>query len=147
MKNIITIVVLALALSLGAAAQTAVPETADGAACQEQVQPTSPLARIVFTHKSNSKFDRTMNLARLQSMYRFMPRKLKREIGQVYYPALREDLHMADTTSFMEAEASKEMLADGTMLIKLSFPKFFLDMEHITWEDLDGLFLTYFQEK
>lgn len=147
MKNIITIIVLTLALSLGAAAQTAVPETADGAACQEQVQPTSPLARIVFTHKSNSKFDRTMNLARLQSMYRFMPRKLKREIGQVYYPALREDLHMADTTSFMEAEASKEMLADGTMLIKLSFPKFFLDMEHITWEDLDGLFLTYFQEK
>ena len=105
------------------------------------------MAKMVFTHKCNSKYDRTMDLAKLQSMYRFMPRKLKREIGQVYYPALREDLHKGDSTVFMEAEAGKRINPDGTMTIDLSFPKFWLTMDHITWQDLDALFLTYFQEK
>lgn len=142
---------LALTLLSGASAfALAAPQTESSETVQEpitQVTSTSPMAKMVFTHKCNSKYDRTMDLAKLQSMYRFMPRKLKREIGQVYYPALREDLHKGDSTVFMEAEAGKRINPDGTMTIDLSFPKFWLTMDHITWQDLDALFLTYFQEK
>ena len=142
---------LALTLLSGASALAfAAPQTESSETGQDpitQVTSTSPMAKMVFTHKCNSKYDRTMDLAKLQSMYRFMPHKLKREIGQVYYPALREDLHKGDSTVFMEAEAGKRINRDGTMTIDLSFPKFWLTMDHITWQDLDALFLTYFQEK
>lgn len=104
-------------------------------------------ARMVFTHKCNSIYDCQMSLKKMEGMYKLMPRKLKREIGQVYYPALRDGLQGADEIKYLEADARKQMLDDGTMLIELSFPKFFLTMEHITWEDLDRLFLTYFKDK
>ena len=105
----------------------------------------SPKAMMYFVHKRNSKYDTQMTLNRVGNLYRLMPRKLKKEIGQIYYPALREGLQAKDAMKFMEADASKEVLDDGTMRIELSFPKFYLTLDHVNWADLDQLFLTYFK--
>lgn len=107
----------------------------------------SPDAMMIFTHKCNSKYDTQMTLNRVGNLYRLMPRKLKREIGQVYYPALREGLQEKDEMKFLEADADKQVLDDGSLKINLSFPKFFLTMDHVRWSDLDQLFLTYFKQK
>lgn len=107
----------------------------------------SPNAMMYFKHKCNSKYDTQMTLNRLGNLYKLMPKKLKREIGQVYYPALRTGLQDDDEMQFLEAEAGKEVLEDGTLRISLSFPKFFLTMDHVSWEDLDKMFLTYFKKK
>ena len=105
----------------------------------------SPKAMMYFIHKCNSKYDTQMTLNRVGNLYRLMPRKLKREIGQIYYPALREGLQEKDEMKFLEADAGKKVLEDGTLQINLSFPKFYLTMDHVNWADLDQLFLTYFK--
>ena len=105
----------------------------------------SSKAMMYFVHKCNSKYDTQMTLNRVGSLYRLMPRKLKREIGQIYYPALREGLQVKDEMKFLEADAGKKVLEDGTLQINLSFPKFHLTMDHVNWADLDQLFLTYFK--
>lgn len=105
----------------------------------------SPKAMMYFIHKCNSRYDTQMTLNRVGNLYKLMPRKLKKEIGQIYYPALREGLQAKDEMKFMEADASKEVLDDGTMRVKLSFPKFYLTLDHVNWADLDQLFLTYFK--
>lgn len=105
----------------------------------------SPDAMMIFTHKCNSKYDTQMTLNRVGNLYRLMPRKLKREIGQVYYPALRKGLQEHDEMKFLEADAGKQVLDDGTLKIDLSFPKFYLTMDHVSWADLDHLFLAYFK--
>lgn len=46
---------------------------------------------------------------------------------------------------FLEADAGKKVLEDGTLQINLSFPKFYLTIDHVSWADLDQLFLTYFK--
>ena len=107
----------------------------------------SPDAMMYFKHKCNSKYDTQMTLNRLGNLYKLMPKKLKREIGQVYYPALRNGLQENNEMQFLEAEAGKEVLEDGTLRISLSFPKFFLTLDHVSWADLDRMFLTYFKKK
>ncbi len=107
----------------------------------------SPDAMMYFKHKCNSKYDTQMTLNRLGNLYKLMPKKLKREIGQIYYPALRNGLQENNEMQFLEAEAGKEVLEDGTLRISLSFPKFFLTLDHVSWADLDRMFLTYFKKK
>ena len=159
-KTIIAILLLTL-VSAGAAAQVqnatelSQKEQEDNAAAAAKsmakssrgkvTEGVSPKAMMYFVHKRNSKYDTQMTLNRVGNLYKLMPRKLKKEIGQIYYPALREGLQAKDAMKFMEADASKEVLDDGTMRIKLSFPKFFLTLDHVSWADLDQLFLTYFK--
>lgn len=107
----------------------------------------SPDAMMYFKHKCNSKYDTQMTLNRLGNLYKLMPKKLKKEIGQVYYPALRNGLQENNEMQFLEAEAGREVLEDGTLRISLSFPKFFLTLDHVSWADLDRMFLTYFKKK
>lgn len=140
-RSIITIVLSAL-LSTAAFARTEAEQESAGTT----VSASSP-AWVVFTHKRNSIYDCQMSLKKLEGMYRLMPRKLKREIGQIYYPALREGLQENDGMKFLEADAAKQILEDGTMQIELSFPKFFLTLDHVSWADLDRLFITYFKDK
>lgn len=148
MRKVLAAMALILTLSAGASAQETDNEPkAEESAVLKEVKPTSTLARAVFRHKYNSKFNRTLNFSKFQTLYKLMPRKLKKEVGQVYYPRLYNDLHKSDSTTFLKAEASKSILQDSTMLIKLSFPNFFLNLEHVTWKDLDSLFLTYFKQK
>lgn len=107
----------------------------------------SPDAMMYFKHKCNSKYDTQMTLNRLGNLYKLMPKKLKKEIGQIYYPALRNGLQENNEMQFLEAEAGREVLEDGTLRISLSFPKFFLTLDHVSWADLDRMFLTYFKKK
>lgn len=164
--KVILTIALATILSAGALAQSQVAENGTELSQQEQddraaeairsmarsgrgkvAEGVSPMAMMYFIHKYESKYDTQMTLNRVGNLYRLMPRKLKREIGQVYYPALREGLQENDEMKFLEADAGKQVLDDGTLQINLSFPKFYLTMDHVSWADLDQLFLTYFKHR
>lgn len=105
---------------------------------------TASAQSVVFKHKINSGYNHSMSLSKLEGWSKLLPKKLKHEIGDIYYPALRDGLQESDSMVFLEADVHKTDNADGSMDIDLSFPKFNLVLKDVTWEDLERLFKTYF---
>lgn len=101
---------------------------------------------IDFTHRW-ADFNITIKLSKLKTLNKFMPKSLRREIGDEYYPEIRKQLATKDSMHFKEGDASVERYPDGKVKLSLSFPNFIMVIREVTWEQLDELFGEYFGYK
>lgn len=85
-----------------------------------------------------------MKLSRLKTFERLLPNDLRREIGEEYYPQIKNGLLKSDTTVFKDAEVSIIEKDGDVFSFSLAFPKFYMTFKDVTWADLDGLFQRYF---
>ena len=98
---------------------------------------------VDFSHRY-ARFHTTMKLSRVKKLERYLPKKLRREIGDEYYPQIRESLSKADTMSINGASISVEHQGGDTLEMRMVFPVFIMTLRDITWEDLDDIYFTYF---
>lgn len=99
-----------------------------------------PKPVISLDHKYQKEYNASMRLDRLRGVFRIFPAKLKKEITQEYYPALRESLHQSDTTTFKKAQVSIERRTDELFDVTMDFPKYVLTIKDASWEELDNFF-------
>lgn len=98
---------------------------------------------VDFSHRY-ARFHTTMKLSRVKKLERYLPRTLRREIGDDYYPQIRESLSKVDTMSIKGAQISVEHQGGDTLKMHLVFPVFIMTLRDITWADLDDIYYTYF---
>lgn len=99
--------------------------------------------RIEFQHRYSS-MHLDMKLSKLKTMNWMLPRDLRREIGDDYYPEIRRQLATKDKMKYKEGEAEVQRFADGKVRLKLIFPNFIMIISNVTWEQMDLVFDEYF---
>lgn len=98
---------------------------------------------VHYDHRSlNYHFH--MKLSRLKTFERLLPNDLRREIGEEYYPQIKNGLLKSDSTVFKDAEVRITEKNGDVFSLSLAFPKFYMTFKDVTWADLDGLFQRYF---
>ena len=98
---------------------------------------------VDFNHKC-MKLHTEMKLSRLKKLEKYLPRDLRREIGDEYYPQIRAGLSKSDTMEMKGAQICLEHMNGDTLEMRLDFPKFVMTIRDITWADLDEIYLAYF---
>lgn len=88
----------------------------------------------------------SLKLSKLVKMEKMMPRSLRREISEDYYLQIRNGLAEADSVHVKEADVAIERFDDGMLRLSFTFPKFYMVIRDVTWDDLDAAFCTYFTE-
>jgi len=130
MKRIIAIVTLVLSIAL----------TASAAA-----RKTDDVRRVQFDHKTmNIHLD--INFKKFESMEHMMPRSMREEIANDYYPYLRKNLVSADYLEYKKAKINVERYDEDLLTLTMEFPNYFLIFKNITWEDMDSLYHVHFEE-
>lgn len=99
--------------------------------------------RIEFQHRYSS-MHLDMRLSKLKTMNWMLPKDLRREIGDDYYPEIRRQLATKDKMQYKEGEAEVQRFPDGKVKLKLIFPNFIMIISNVTWEQLDVVFDEYF---
>ena len=112
------------------------------AVCVSNV-PASAEPLVDFSHRY-ARFHAKMKLSRVKKLERYLPRKLRREIGDDYYPKIRESLSLADTMEINGARISVEHQDSVKMEMTLVFPVFIMKIRDISWANLDDIYMTYF---
>ena len=101
----------------------------------------APKQMVVFTHKKHPElYSCTMKLSKLGMLKPLLPAGLKREIGEEYYPAMREGLLADGKSKFKDGKASITYVDEDRFDLKMEFPLFYLDFTNLTWKDMDKLF-------
>ena len=100
---------------------------------------------IDFSHRY-AKINMTMTLTKLKTFNKFLPKSLRREVGDEYYPEIRRQLKGKGQGSmhFKEGDASIEEYPDGKVKLSLKFPKFYMVIRNVDWAQLDQVFDEYF---
>ncbi len=99
--------------------------------------------RIEFQHRYSS-MHLDMKLSKLKTMNWMLPKDLRREIGDDYYPQIRRQLATKDKMQYKEGEAEVQRFPDGKVKLTLTFPNFIMIISNVTWEQLDVVFAEYF---
>ena len=101
----------------------------------------APKQMVFFTHKKHPElYSCTMKLSKLGVLKPLLPAELKREIGEEYYPAMREGLLADGKSTFKDGKASITYVDEDRFDLKMEFPLFYLDFTNLTWKDMDRLF-------
>ena len=101
----------------------------------------APKQMVNFTHKKHPElYSCSMKLSKLGMLKPLLPAGLKREIGEEYYPAMREGLLKDGKSTFKDGKASIEYVDEEHFNLTMEFPLFFLDFTYLTWKDMDRLF-------
>ena len=101
-------------------------------------------ATVSFRHRVNEKYNYTMKLSSLKNLSKLLPASLKEEVGQEYYPQLRAGLKSGGSMKFKKADATVTKLDGDLVRLDLAFPKFYLIIDNVTWDELDHFFKKYF---
>lgn len=98
---------------------------------------------VNFSHRY-AKFNMTMKLSRVKKLEKYLPAKLRREIGDEYYPEIKGRLSQQDTMHFKKGEFLLEHEEGDKIRILMTFPVFRLTLSDLTWKDLDEIYDRYF---
>lgn len=100
---------------------------------------------IDFSHRY-AKINMTMTLTKLKTFNKFLPKSLRREVGDEYYPEIRRQLKGKETGSmhYKEGDAEIQSYPDGKVRLTLKFPNFIMVIRNVTWDQLDVVFSEYF---
>ena len=100
---------------------------------------------IDFTHRY-ADVHMTLTLTKLKTFNKFLPKSLRREVGDEYYPEIRRQLKGKETGSmhFKEGDADIIEYPDGKVRLTLKFPNFIMVLRNVTWDQLDQVFSEYF---
>ena len=100
---------------------------------------------IDFSHRY-AKINMTMTLTKLKTFNKFLPKSLRREVGDEYYPEIRRQLKGKETGSmhYKEGDAEIQSYPDGKVRLTLKFPNFSMVIRNVTWDQLDVVFSEYF---
>lgn len=100
---------------------------------------------IDFSHRY-AKINMTMTLTKLKTFNKFLPKSLRREVGDEYYPEIRRQLKGQETGSmhYKEGDAEIQSYPDGKVRLTLKFPNFIMVIRNVTWDQLDVVFSEYF---
>lgn len=109
--------------------------------CASFVASAEPV--VDFSHRY-AKFNITMKLSRVKRLEKYLPNKLRREIGDEYYPQIRQKLSQQDTMHFKTGEFQLYNEEDGKIKLQMTFPVFYLTIRDLTWDDLDQVYEKYF---
>ena len=100
---------------------------------------------IDFTHRY-ADIHMTLTLTKLKTFNKFLPKSLRREVGDEYYPEIRRQLKGQESGSmhFKEGDADIIEYPDGKVRLTLKFPNFIMVLRNVTWDQLDQVFSEYF---
>lgn len=98
---------------------------------------------VDFSHKY-ANFHTEMRLSKLKRLEHYLPRALRREIGDEYYPQIRTCLALSDKMEMKGAQISLEHKSGDTLEMRFDFPVFVMTIKDVTWADLDDIYFTYF---
>lgn len=98
---------------------------------------------IEFNHKYMD-IHLKMRLTKLKTMNKLMPKSLRNEIKQDYYPEMRSRLTTEDRIKVKDGEACVERFDDGKIKLTLEFFNFEMIISNATWEQVDEVFREYF---
>lgn len=100
---------------------------------------------IDFSHRY-AKINMTMTLTKLKTFNKFLPKSLRREVGDEYYPEIRRQLKGKEAGSmhYKEGDAEIQGYPDGKVRLTLKFPNFIMVIRNVTWDQLDIVFSEYF---
>ena len=100
---------------------------------------------IDFSHRY-AKINMTMTLTKLKTFNKFLPKSLRREVGDEYYPEIRRQLKGKETGSmhYKEGDAEIQSYPDGKVRLTLKFPNFIMVIRNVTWDQLDVVFSEFF---
>ena len=101
----------------------------------------APKQMVNFTHKKHPElYSCSMKLSKLGMLKPLLPAGLKKEIGEEYYPAMREGLLKEGKSTFKDGKASIEYIDEDRFDLMMEFPLFYLEFTNLTWKDMDRLF-------
>ncbi|MBO4671199.1 MAG: hypothetical protein J5640_05090 [Bacteroidales bacterium] len=114
-----------------------------GAYAQKGKAVDEPL--IDFTHRY-ANIHMTMTLTKLKTFNKFLPKSLRREVGDEYYPEIRRQLKGKESGSmhYKEGDADIVSYPDGKVRLTLKFPNFIMVIRNVDWDQLDRVFSEYF---
>ena len=128
-----------------------------GFICVKDLKPVLPLLKERYARcsKLNSHVEKRVpvrleleeekyQLSKLKTMNWMLPKDLRREIGDDYYPQIRRQLATKDKMQYKEGEAEVQRFPDGKVKLTLTFPNFIMIISNVTWEQLDVVFAEYF---
>ena len=100
---------------------------------------------IDFSHRY-ANINMTLTLTKLKTFNKFLPKSLRREVGDEYYPEIRRQLKGKETGSMHYKEGEAEIISfpDGKVRLTLKFPNFIMVIRNVTWDQLDIVFSEYF---
>ena len=100
---------------------------------------------IDFSHRY-ANINMTLTLTKLKTFNKFLPKSLRREVGDEYYPEIRRQLKGKETGSMHYKEGDAEIISypDGKVRLTLKFPNFIMVIRNVTWDQLDIVFSEYF---
>ena len=106
-----------------------------------QLSAAAPKQMVIFTHKKHPElYSCSMKLSKIGVLKPLLPAELKREIGEEYYPAMREGLLTEGKSTFKDGKASIDYVEEDRFNLTMEFPLFYLDFTNLTWKDMDKLF-------
>jgi len=130
MKKLFTIITLLLSIAVSVSAGPKDPDD---------------LRRVQFDHKSMN-IHKDVSFKKLESMEKLMPRSMREEIANDYYPYLRKNLVDKDYLEYKKAKITVQRHNDNLITLSMEFPHYFLTFKNITWKDLDTLYHVHFEE-
>lgn len=98
---------------------------------------------VDFNHRY-AKFNVSMKLSKVKKLEKYLPDKLRREIGDEYYPEIRQGLAASDTLRFKDGNFRLYNEEDGKIRLTMTFRVFVLTLRNLTWADLDDIYENYF---